>query len=58
LREANLACRNGGTVSIPGVYGGFLDKVRLGSIVNRALIIKSGQTHRSRENGSQGAHAH
>jgi threonine dehydrogenase-like Zn-dependent dehydrogenase len=45
LREALLACRNGGTVSIPGVYGGFLDKIPFGSIVNRALTIKSGQTH-------------
>ena len=45
LREALLACRNGGTVSVPGVYGGFLDKIPFGSIVNRALTIKSGQTH-------------
>jgi threonine dehydrogenase-like Zn-dependent dehydrogenase len=45
LREAILACRNGGTVSVPGVYGGFLDKMPFGSIVNRALTIKSGQTH-------------
>jgi len=45
LREAILACRNGGTVSVSGVYGGFLDKVPFGSIVNRALTLKSGQTH-------------
>ena len=45
LREAILACRNGGTVSVPGVYGGFLDKIPFGAIVNRALTIKSGQTH-------------
>jgi threonine dehydrogenase-like Zn-dependent dehydrogenase len=45
LREAIMACRNGGTVSVPGVYGGFLDKLPFGSIVNRALTIKSGQTH-------------
>jgi threonine dehydrogenase-like Zn-dependent dehydrogenase len=45
LREAILSCRNGGTVSVPGVYGGFLDKVPFGSIVNKALTIKSGQTH-------------
>ena len=45
LREAICACRNGGTVSVPGVYGGFLDKVPFGAIVNRALTIKSGQTH-------------
>jgi threonine dehydrogenase-like Zn-dependent dehydrogenase len=45
LREAILACRNGGTLSVPGVYGGFLDKVPFGSIVNKALTVKSGQTH-------------
>jgi threonine dehydrogenase-like Zn-dependent dehydrogenase len=45
LREAILACRNGGTVSVPGVYGGLLDKVPMGAVVNRALTIKSGQTH-------------
>jgi threonine dehydrogenase-like Zn-dependent dehydrogenase len=45
LRQAILACRNGGTVSVPGVYGGFLDKIPFGAVVNRALTIKSGQTH-------------
>ncbi|CAI8890354.1 zinc-dependent alcohol dehydrogenase [Methylocaldum szegediense] len=45
LREAILACRNGGTVSIPGVYGGFIDKFPIGSIMNRSLTIKTGQTH-------------
>jgi threonine dehydrogenase-like Zn-dependent dehydrogenase len=45
LRQALKACRNGGTVSIPAVYGGFLDKVLFGSIMNRALTLKSGQTH-------------
>ena len=45
LREAILACRNGGTVSIPGVYGGFVDKIPFGAIVNKALTIKTGQTH-------------
>jgi len=45
LRQALKACRNGGTISIPAVYGGFLDKILFGSIVNRALTIKSGQTH-------------
>ena len=45
LRQAILACRNGGTVSVPGVYGGFVDKLPLGSIVNKAITIKSGQTH-------------
>ena len=45
LREAIMACRNGGTLSIPGVYGGFIDKVPFGSIVNKALTVKTGQTH-------------
>lgn len=45
LREAILACRNGGVVSVPGVYGGFLDKVPFGALVNKALTIKTGQTH-------------
>jgi threonine dehydrogenase-like Zn-dependent dehydrogenase len=45
LREALLACRNGGTVSIPGVYGGFVDKIPFGSVMNRSLTIKTGQTH-------------
>jgi threonine dehydrogenase-like Zn-dependent dehydrogenase len=45
LREALLACRPGGTVSIPGVYGGFIDKVPFGAIMNKGLTIKTGQTH-------------
>ncbi len=45
LREAILACRKGGTVSVPGVYGGLADKIPLGAIVNKALTVKSGQTH-------------
>jgi threonine dehydrogenase-like Zn-dependent dehydrogenase len=45
LRQAIRACRNGGTVSIVGVYGGFVDHFPLGSIVNRSLTIRSGQCH-------------
>jgi threonine dehydrogenase-like Zn-dependent dehydrogenase len=45
LREAIMGCRNGGTVSVAGVYGGFLDKIPFGSIMNRSLTIKTGQTH-------------
>lgn len=45
LREAIMACRNGGTVSVPGVYGGFVDKFPIGSVMNRSLTIKTGQTH-------------
>jgi threonine dehydrogenase-like Zn-dependent dehydrogenase len=45
LREVLRACRNGGTVSVPGVYGGFVDKLPIGSLMNRSLTIRSGQTH-------------
>ena len=45
LREAILACRKGGTVSIPGVYGGFIDKVPIGAAFNKGLTLKMGQTH-------------
>jgi threonine dehydrogenase-like Zn-dependent dehydrogenase len=45
LRQAIHACRKGGTVSIPGVYGGFLDKVPLGAAFNKGLTLKMGQTH-------------
>jgi threonine dehydrogenase-like Zn-dependent dehydrogenase len=45
LREAIMACRNGGTVSMPGVYGGFIDKAPFGSLMNRSITIKTGQTH-------------
>jgi len=45
LREAILACRNGGTVSVIGVYGGFIDKFPMGAIVNRSLTIRAGQCH-------------
>ncbi len=45
VREAIMACRSGGTVSIIGVYGGLVDKFPLGSLMNRSITIKSGQTH-------------
>jgi len=45
LRQAIMACRNGGIVSIVGVYGGFVDKFPIGSVMNRSLTIKAGQTH-------------
>lgn len=45
LREAMLACRNGGTLSVPGVYGGFVDMLPFGSVMNRSITIKTGQTH-------------
>ena len=48
LREAIMACRNGGSLSVPGVYGGFLDKIPFGSLMNRGLTLKTGQTHMQR----------
>jgi threonine dehydrogenase-like Zn-dependent dehydrogenase len=45
VREAIRCCRKGGTVSIPGVYGGFSDKFPLGALMNKGLTIKTGQTH-------------
>ena len=45
LRQAINCCRKGGTVSIPGVYGGFIDKVPMGAAFNKGLTLKMGQTH-------------
>jgi threonine dehydrogenase-like Zn-dependent dehydrogenase len=45
LREAILSCRNGGIVSIMGVYGGYVDKFPIGAVMNRGLTIRSGQCH-------------
>jgi threonine dehydrogenase-like Zn-dependent dehydrogenase len=45
LRQVILACRKGGRVSIPGVYGGIADKFPLGALMEKGLTIKSGQTH-------------
>ncbi len=45
LREAIMACRNGGVVSVVGVYGGLLDKFPMGAVINRGLTIRAGQCH-------------
>jgi threonine dehydrogenase-like Zn-dependent dehydrogenase len=45
LREAIMSCRNGGTVSVIGVYGGFIDKFPMGSLMNRSLRLMTGQCH-------------
>ncbi len=45
LREAIMACRNGGTVSVIGAYGGFVDKFPIGALINRSLTIRAGQAH-------------
>jgi threonine dehydrogenase-like Zn-dependent dehydrogenase len=48
LREAIYACRPAGTVSIPGVYGGLLDKIPFGAAMNKGLTLRMGQTHVNR----------
>jgi len=48
LREAILCCRKAGTVSIPGVYDGFLDRIPMGTAMNKGLTMKMGQTHMKR----------
>ncbi len=45
LRQAIIACRKGGRVSMPGVYGGFVDKFPLGAFMQKGLTLKTGQTH-------------
>ena len=45
LRQAIRCCRNGGVVSLAGVYGGFVDMFPIGAIVNRNLTLRAGQCH-------------
>jgi threonine dehydrogenase-like Zn-dependent dehydrogenase len=45
LREAIMSCRNGGIISIMGVYAGLMDKFPIGALMNRGLTIKTGQCH-------------
>ena len=45
LRQAIMAVRKGGTLSIPGVYGGLLDKVPFGAAFGKGITMKMGQTH-------------
>ena len=45
LREAIMSCRNGGTVSVIGVYGGLIDKFPIGALMNRSLQLRTGQCH-------------
>ncbi len=45
LRQAIMACRKAGTLSIPGVYIGLLDKIPFGALMNKGLTVKTGQTH-------------
>lgn len=48
LRQCIQACRKGGTVSVPGVYSGFDDTIPMGAFMNKALSMKTGQTHMMR----------
>ena len=45
LREAIMSCRNGGIISVVGVYGGLVDKFPMGAVMNRGLTIRTGQCH-------------
>jgi threonine dehydrogenase-like Zn-dependent dehydrogenase len=45
LRQAIMACRKGGTLSVPGVYSGLVDKIPMGAIMNKGLTVRTGQTH-------------
>ena len=45
LREAIMSCRNGGTVSVIGVYTGLIDKFPINAVMNRSLTIRAGQCH-------------
>jgi threonine dehydrogenase-like Zn-dependent dehydrogenase len=48
LREVFYVCRPGGVVSVPGVYGGVVDKIPFGAVMNKGLTIRTGQTHVNR----------
>lgn len=48
LREMIYVCRPGGILSIPGVYGGLIDKVPMGALMNKGLTVRTGQTHVNR----------
>jgi threonine dehydrogenase-like Zn-dependent dehydrogenase len=48
VRQAIMACRKGGTVSIVGVFAGFVDKFPLGAAMNKALTLRMGQMHAQR----------
>ncbi|QFU15581.1 zinc-dependent alcohol dehydrogenase [Microvirga thermotolerans] len=48
LREMIYVCRPAGVLSVPGVYGGLLDKIPFGAVMNKGLTIRTGQTHVNR----------
>ena len=45
LREAIMCCRKAGTISVPGVYVGMVDKIPFGALMNKGITVKTGQTH-------------
>lgn len=45
LREMIFVCRPGGILSVPGVYGGVVDKLPFGALMNKGLTVRTGQTH-------------
>jgi threonine dehydrogenase-like Zn-dependent dehydrogenase len=51
LREMMYVCRPAGVLSVPGVYGGILDKIPFGAAMNKGLTIRTGQTHVNRWTG-------
>jgi threonine dehydrogenase-like Zn-dependent dehydrogenase len=48
LREMMYVCRPAGILSVPGVYGGFVDKIPMGAVMNKGLTLRTGQTHVNR----------
>ncbi|MBY4897921.1 zinc-dependent alcohol dehydrogenase [Cupriavidus sp. AU9028] len=48
LREMIYVCRPGGILSVPGVYGGLVDKIPMGAMMNKSLTLRTGQTHVNR----------
>ena len=48
LREMMYVCRPAGVLSVPGVYGGIIDKVPFGAFMNKGLTMRTGQTHVNR----------
>ena len=48
LREMIMVCRPAGILSVPGVYGGLLDKIPFGALMNKGLTVRTGQTHVNR----------
>jgi threonine dehydrogenase-like Zn-dependent dehydrogenase len=48
LREMIYVCRPAGVLSVPGVYGGLVDKIPFGALMNKGLTLRTGQTHVNR----------